>query len=195
VSGNPAVSNTVTMHVADVPVNFTVGNDTVVDGESFCANAFQNIFIAGNDQVFRAEPGSQVTLIAGYSIHLLPGTMVMHGAYLEGLIRAYGPFCEPLTDHVFSSGTDLFANDQSSQNHWKIFPNPTSGMINISSDLSAGETEINLYDYLGNRLMKLKNATFDRNFQFSLERFPAGIYYVLITDGNVLAGFRITLQK
>lgn len=195
VSGNPAVSEAITIHVADVPVNLNIGNDTVMEGEQFCADAIQNLYIAGNDQIFMAEGGSQVTLIAGHSIHLFPGTMVLHGAFLEGLIRPYGPFCETLTDRGFSSGSSLFAFNKSSTNQWKVYPNPTNGMINISSNRSAGQAEISVYDYLGSCLVKIQNVTFDHSIQLSLERFPAGIYHVLIKDRSEQTGFRIIRMK
>lgn len=191
VSGNPAVSDTVTVYVTDVPQNLSIGNDTVEDGEQVCADALQNINIAGNDQIFKVEPVSQVTLIAGHSIHLLPGTLILQGAFLEGLIRPYGPFCEPSTDRGFSSGIHHLTGKNPSNNQWRVFPNPTNGMINISSNRSGVEAEINLYDYLGNRLVNIRNATFDHDVQLSLERFPAGIYHVLIKDRNGQAGFRI----
>ena len=195
VSGNPAVSDTITIHVADVPVNLNIGNDTVMEGEQLCADAIQNLYIAGNDQLFMAEGGSQVTLIAGHSIHLLPGTLVLHGAFLEGLIRPYGPFCETLTDRGFSSGSNLFAFDKSSSNLWKVYPNPTNGMINISSNHSAGQADISVYDYLGSCLMKIQNVNFDHAIQLSLEQFPAGIYHILIKDRSEQTGFRIIRLK
>ncbi len=195
VSGNPAVSDTITMHVVDIPLNFNIGNDTVVEGEQLCANAVQNIYIAGNDQVFRVQTGSHVTLIAGQSIHLLPGTLVLNGAFMEGLIRPLGPFCEPLTDLSTSSGATLNVVDQPPRTQWKVFPNPTFGMISISSRYSTGDADISVYDYLGNRLMQIQNVSFNQNVQLSLERFPVGIYYILITERNSQSGYRIIRQE
>jgi hypothetical protein len=59
----------------------------------------------------------------------------------------------------------------------KIYPNPTSGLIQIEG--LPADAELTIFDALGNILIPVQNGN---NSQFDLRSFPRGIYYIRVTN-------------
>lgn len=76
-----------------VPANRLVQNVTVLSGQSPCYDATQNVITAGSGTTFIVQSGGDVSLIAGSSVLMLPGTLIQSGAYLLGSITTNGSYC------------------------------------------------------------------------------------------------------
>lgn len=75
---------------------------------------------------------------------------------------------------IFSLGINTQKSD------FKLFPNPTSGMINIESKLHLNGLVAEIYDTKG---VLLKNIVLENNSEISISEFENGIYFVKI-QGN-----------
>jgi hypothetical protein len=63
----------------------------------------------------------------------------------------------------------------------QMFPNPTSGYVNISINAPEQVFEIQVFDAMGRLVNSVKNQTADRNIVLNLTDLPSGVYMVRIT--------------
>lgn len=92
-----------------------------------------------------------------------------------------------------SDGTEAFdvpaecstlgASDFNFDNNFTIYPNPTSGTINISSKVSLGLTNVSIIDMNG-RVVFLQDMELGNNVSFDVSNLSAGIYLVKVDGGN-----------
>jgi ELWxxDGT repeat protein len=75
-----------------------------------------------------------------------------------------------------------------SGNNLIIYPNPTSGMINITTDASR-EATYEIFDVLGNVILKQQNIN-----QADLSSFAKGIYFIRVSDNNSSTTKRIIIK-
>ena len=73
----------------------------------------------------------------------------------------------------------------SQENHFSIFPNPTSEEINISAENITGKIQNEIYDLIGNRL-QITNET-----NISLRDYTKGIYILKVSYGESVQKFKI----
>ena len=79
--------------VSSIPANLALQNITIINGQSECYNATQNISTAGSSTTFTVQSGGESTLIAGQNILMLPGTMMQSGGYVMAKITTIGQYC------------------------------------------------------------------------------------------------------
>jgi hypothetical protein len=77
--------------------------------------------------------------------------------------------------------TDL--TEQNSGNEIMIFPNPTSGMVNILIPETANGAEVTIYTSQGTAVYSSSNSS--ELVSADLSRFGKGIYFVRVTDGEL----------
>jgi PKD repeat protein len=102
-----------------------------------------------------------------------------------------------------SYGTDTVCHDISllteaiSDNYppsFKVYPNPASDQITISSNLNDW-AEINILDLSGRILMNyITDFTSSENVEVSVSHLPAGIYFARITSGRNTAAEKIIVN-
>ena len=80
-----------------------------------------------------------------------------------------------------------FSVEEYAVEHLKVYPNPTNGKLIIETN-STLEKEIEIFDLMGNRVMKFN--TQNMLLEFSLMNFPGGIYVIKISQTN-----RITVNR
>lgn len=96
----------------------------------------------------------------------------------------------------YGCGT-LAVKEASFEQYVNVFPNPSSGELNIRIDLvHAGGTQVKLYDILGNCVQQ---ASFDDinsdNLEMDLSALANGVYFVdIVKDGNKVTK-KIVLSK
>ena len=73
------------------------------------------------------------------------------------------------------------------QKIFKIFPNPSTGIIDISLPFTDQKQSIRLFDINGKMLMQ--EAGVKNRRQLNLTHLPNGIYYLQLTEG-VKASYR-----
>ena len=197
ISGNPAISGSITMTVANVPVNLVVQNDTITEGQTICYDALQNIAVAGNGTTFEIQQGGQVTMIAGQSILYLAGTTVALGAYLNGYIAASGPYCLPADDPALKSmWPDAKTGVSEKSNGWQIYPNPSAGIVNLESggNLAVTPTRIELYNARGHKILS-DDMTGNGTIQLDLGNVENGLYIIRIYNKHQSAVLKVTILK
>lgn len=123
------------------------------------------------------QSGDITNLRVDCSITLLPGFIAENGSsfsasIVECLLNA--------TDQV----PPLIENRSYKpllNNRLIIYPNPTSGIVNLSAN---GEATLNILDYMGRTI---KNSNFDTNAEIDLTALQSGIYWFIVQDnsGNI----------
>lgn len=61
----------------------------------------------------------------------------------------------------------------------RAYPNPTSGLLNISTDDAAADILVTVYSIVGQEMFSAPNAT-----SVDMSHFAAGLYYVVISQDN-----------
>ena len=185
--------------VTGPPVNNTVQNLTILNGQSVCYDATQVITVAGGGTTFVVELGGVVDMIAGLSIDYLPGTQVNSGGIMHGWIAPSGPFCNTAKSTSFISNQES-GNETSSvaerTGSVGIYPNPTTGTFSVAiKDLPAEENaRVEVYGMTG---VLLLSETFNHmaTREFSLLGKPAGIYFVKVTAGDKVITSKLILTR
>jgi hypothetical protein len=92
----------------------------------------------------------------------------------------------PLVQNPENGEKGILSIDQNSKNQWiKIYPNPTTDLVNVEL-LQANEfTEINIsvYTMNGDKILQ-KTSHGNPDFQFSLSGRPVGMYLVHVQAGD-----------
>jgi hypothetical protein len=180
-----------------VPLTRTVQNVTIYNGQSFCYDATQTVTIGGFPVLlpgqslkvasFLVLTGGSVTIIAGESIRMIEGTVILPGGYLHGYIAPIGPFCpSPPAESAVSveNAKGTVAKEDPSQ--ILLWPNPTSGEFWI--DLYPGDEYtsfyVEIFGMTGNKILSEKVPA-ERNHLISLSSCPSGLYFVhVIAEGR-----------
>jgi hypothetical protein len=189
ISGNPAVSNTVTMSVITVPASLQLQNIIVSDTQ--CFNATQTITVAGSGNTYVVQNGGSATMIAGENILYLPGTVVETGGYMLGYITQNGQYCNMLpTAPVVTASTPGGNPPEWEKTSFRVYPNPTTGSFTIEliGNTIPAEANIEVYGIRGNRVMTTSLSGSVKQV-ISLEGQPSGLYFIrLVSDGTSETG-------
>ena len=90
----------------------------------------------------------------------------------------------------FSSSISTYSDDKC----WRVYPNPTSSIINIQSfDYQIDYIHIEMKDITGKTLFSHQSDNSD-NIQIDLSDFPAGIYFMTIASAKHIRTFKIVKQ-
>jgi len=94
-----------------------------------------------------------------------------------------------ISDTAFHNVNDLVSGTTSIQStKLKIFPNPTSGLINIHSDDKI--TELSMVNNIGEEVL-FKNITTSK---LDISHLPSGIYFIRLKVNNQIVNHKILLQ-
>ncbi|MEI6435057.1 MAG: LamG-like jellyroll fold domain-containing protein [Bacteroidota bacterium] len=162
-----------------VTENLTITNATIPFGEVACFNAFNAISVSD----LTVETGGEATMIAGASIHLIPGIHVNPGGKLHGYITSTAEYCpvETRSESAVISGANetLFETEKS---WFKLYPNPTSGAFTLElSDMeNPAQAQVEIFGSHGEKILKTVMCK-EKRSTFSIESSPAGIYYIRIS--------------
>ena len=102
------------------------------------------------------------------------------------------PVCWESCDTCFvvSTGTEIGLNSI------EIFPNPTTGLVQITGNLNASdEVRVTITDSRGAQLYQRVNQRRDINQTLDLSDFDSGIYFITIGTSNDVITRRILLAK
>ena len=172
-----------------VPENLTVTNRTVSLGEVTCLNALNTITVSD----FTVETGGAATVIAGTSIHFIPGIQVSPGGRLRAYITTAGEFCAvqpPSEEAVISAANE---SPSVAPGSWfKLYPNPTAGefTIELTGTEIPGEIHVELFGMRGEEILQ-ESMNQEKIKKISLDNVPAGIYIIRIIAGKESATRKI----
>ncbi len=184
-----------TVILEDMPDNLNLYDLFITDGMVECFSALISIITAGENSDFIIYNGGSVELIAGESIHMLPGTTVEYGGYLLariavndddycGIPRAKEIAPKPVTskeDVVFAA----FPYKIRENGFFKLYPNPTDGTFTL--ELANAEPKqsitVDVYGMLGGRLFT-EELPPQRLHTLSLKGHQPGIYIIRVMKGD-----------
>ncbi|MDP1623298.1 MAG: M14 family zinc carboxypeptidase [Bacteroidales bacterium] len=192
VTGNPAVSNQVTMTVISIPSELELQNLSISDDQ--CYNANQTITVAGNETSFIVSNTGTATMIAGENILYYPGTVVAQGGHMHGYIAPGGPWCAVPAIAITTTGT-IEMHQETDAQFYKIYPNPATNQftLEITDSPTREKCVIEIYDILGRMRLTSKLAG-KLKHEISLSGIPAGIYLMHFRSGNYNTTSRIVKQ-
>jgi hypothetical protein len=172
-----------------VPQNLVANSDTIPPGISVCLNAMLTITVGGSGKSFLVQPGGAALMYAGTKISLLPGTTALSGSYVQCQITPSGPWC-PGTAMPSSAGNSSNASETGSSEIpdgeiFKVFPNPTSGIINLEFRKIPGAVPafVRCYNMQGVCIFSMEFSA-GSNFEVPLSGQPSGMYLVTVQIGH-----------
>lgn len=171
----------------------------------------------GNGSVVAQDPAGDYAdaTVFTYNWSLNPSdcyTFRIHDAYGDGMCCSYGNGYYKLkntwgTPNVFIQGgqfggvedkgygtpATVGINDNQLADGFKLFPNPTTGLLNIEFNANTTAT-VDLYNVLGERVMtKTFNAAGLRTID--LGNLDNGVYYMNVTANGETVTKKVTLSK
>ncbi len=185
------LTNIVKITVSNLPVNLTVQNVIVSDGQTFCYDALETITVAGSGTYFTVNNGGSATFIAGQKITYLPGTKVNPGGYMHGYIS--NEFCPVIPPAI--TNAQQTASPVVEMLKFRLYPNPTSGRFTVQQvgDQLADEVMVEVYTMLGERILTDRMNGVKKH-EFVLPELPAGIYVVKIQAGDTIETVKLIRQ-
>jgi hypothetical protein len=170
------------------PANQQLVNIDIPNGVTNCYDATQVLTVAGNGTTFLVENGGNVTMVAGSSILLMDGTTISSGGYFHGYITTTNNYCSTPLNPIVSNIQDLKTlgiDTVPGTRFIKIYPNPTTDIVNIElmEEITSSTILITVYDMQGGKLLQ-KTMNGGSGFRFSLYDKPTGIYMVHVQYGE-----------
>src|ERR1043165_162188 len=89
-------------------------------------------------------------------------------------------------------GVSAIVDAEEIQSGIQVYPNPSTGIVNVSLSDAGNATEFALLDAVGNELIR-SNFT-DRTSSFDLSQFASGLYFCKVISGNKQYFSRIVKQ-
>jgi hypothetical protein len=135
-------------------------------------------------------------MIASQNIIYLPGTRVLEGGFLLAYIAPSGPWC--VVQSAPDNNFDAFAKEipvQENSSGYRLFPNPTSGMVTIQSVEKNSTQQIKavIYNILGKEIISTLFSS-GSGHTFMLNNQPSGVYILKLYGNNETTCFRIIRQ-
>ncbi len=195
VTGNPATSNTIVMVVNVLPANTNVAG-IIINPQNQCYNATNSITVAGGATSFVIQEGGSATLIAGQRINCLPNTIVQPGGYMHGFISPSGPFCQTPSMPAVVKEIEVTPTSMVSETSFvKIYPNPTTGIINLafSTGFTSSPALVRIYNLMGAEVMN-KRILMTGKTTVSLEDTTSGMYLVSVIHEGRMEMFKVIKQ-
>jgi len=105
-------------------------------------------------------------------------------------------FCYPPITRTYTIDGLTSTSDFSSDKQLNIYPNPTSGVITVSSDDIVGEVQLAIYSIDG-KVLYTKNHSMNKNasVQLDLNRLDAGIYIIRSLNDEKVTLQRLVISK
>ena len=105
-------------------------------------------------------------------------------------------FCFPPIVKTFTIEGLTSTNDFASDKQLDIYPNPTSGVITLSSDDIVGEVQLAIYS-IEEKVVYSKDHSMTKNasVQLDLNRLDAGIYIMKSSNGEKVTQQRLVISK
>jgi hypothetical protein len=105
----------------------------------------------------------------------------------EGIQDQVEDFTEPVPGSTPATGSNcVLGNDYfQNSNSFKIYPNPTNGLINININNYVGELQIKVYDLNGRQVYNQNVNNFNNTNTVDLESLSTGIYVLKLQGKNL----------
>lgn len=99
--------------------------------------------------------------------------------------------------YEFSSLTNSIQNINQQQLNLNVFPNPTSGLINIEYEkVTSNKLQLSIYDVIGQQTINYELSTIDSKNSIDLSSLNNGIYiFEILNDGLLIKKDKIIITK
>ena len=151
--------------------------------------------VAGAGTTFVVSfPADSAIFIAGQNIFFRPGTQITGGAYMHGYIDTV--FCQqadaPLA-MLTKIAEDFPAADP--RVHFILYPNPATGNFTLvqQSGKPFSTIRVEIFSMDGGRKIT-ETVAGGKKHEFSVERYPSGIYLVKIVAGDDVETHKLVKQ-
>lgn len=180
-------------NLREVPNNLTFTSTVGVPLGNFLAHNE----IDTNGQLFIVIRDSQVTMRAGRKITLRNDVWVNNGGTLRIFIDENACETPPSTINASDEGSNLSNNRIDSELvSGFIYPNPTTGDVNIKFSENINETvKIDVNDILGRSVYNTKTYIDGQNLKLDLNDQPNGIYFLNIKGEEETYRFKVYISK
>ncbi|MFK7972648.1 MAG: PKD domain-containing protein, partial [Bacteroidia bacterium] len=159
----------------------------MIDSSRNAIWSFPNILLPDSNT---NEPLSHGMLL--YRIKPKPG--IQQGDRIENTAAIYFDFNAPIITNTVTNTVDMTISLTDARiPGLKVFPNPTSGLLEISAS-ERMLTLVQVFDIHGRRVLWKENAGVNR-FSIDLHSQPAGAYVISITDDNRRTVYRRVLKQ
>jgi photosystem II stability/assembly factor-like uncharacterized protein len=200
-SCGPGPAQSMLLSVFLVPVQISVINTNILNGQNNCNNASQTITVAGNTSTFWVQNGGSATMIAGQNIDYLPGTTVYSGGYMHGYITSNSccgilPLAPALViNQTNNENLELIPLTIAGSTYLRVYPNPTTGtfILELNGDFTSAKTNVEIYGMRGEKVMTT-TLSGEWKHEFSLSDRTAGIYFIRVMSGNKAGSAKIIKQ-
>ncbi|MCF8357116.1 MAG: T9SS type A sorting domain-containing protein [Prolixibacteraceae bacterium] len=199
------ITHNIHVELNGVPRTIALSGLTVGNGEDQCYGATDTITVAGDGSVVEFENGSTVTLIAGKMVRLLHGFHARPGSNVQAYITTTASFCDAVMPESIvmnndKSGTiqnsheDKTVNndDLLSEKSVKIYPNPTTGLVNVELTHFGAGTVVKVLNLSGAVVKTTQASGSGVNIDLSSAR--KGIYIVQCNDGETMISRKIVVR-
>lgn len=181
-----------------LPENLVLQNINVT--QNTCFNATQTITLAGNGTFFTVASGVSAEFLAGQSILFLPGTHLQSGSGVLAKIVTNGVYCtNPAPADEGGEQTvipeSLTWVNQQDDAPFRIFPNPTKGLIYIELNDEILPEQV-LIEILSSHGLTISRKEYSGigSPQIDLGSNPKGLYLLRVMAGNRTYIRKIMLQ-
>jgi uncharacterized repeat protein (TIGR01451 family) len=186
-----------------IPDGWVIGGVSVALGEDICFSALETIVAGGEEGPFVVEEGGAAELGAGRSIRLLDGVRIIAGGYLHARIVTDDDYCiweegietaaEPVGPAETIEGAPVPDPVELPETFgFKVFPNPTNGMLNVEllTHSDSQNIRIEVYNMMGERVYWKEEAVAN-NYELDLSSQPPGMYFIRVSDGTATETQRV----
>jgi hypothetical protein len=74
-----------------------------------------------------------------------------------------------------------------------VYPNPSNGLVSVSSEYITGETTVQLIDINGREVFK-RNYNFENKINLNFENISSGIYILKLNNNNIFYNYKLILK-
>jgi hypothetical protein len=118
-------------------------------------------------------------------------------AFAQAILSKLGEWYAPYTFDPQRSEVEIFrVQGKIASNGIKVYPNPTSGLLNFIWDSKSNEfTNLRLYSVEGKFLLEKSIAKQNSSLEIDLSTFANGLYFYQLDDGQKSVNGKFLLQK
>lgn len=177
------------------PLNATIQNITIEQGNEMCYGAINTLTVAGDNTTVTVNSGGSLTLKAGMAIYIRPTTVVDLNGYMLAQIVTNGSFCNPSVNDFLPVTQHLLEPEPIKKTEaglFTLYPNPTTGSAKI---VYHGKEELTASNVL---VFNLQGKLIDDHFKWnhnqgelSLQSSPPGTYLIKVTTKESNQTFRL----
>ncbi len=186
----------------NIPENHAVNDTSVINGESACFNAKNNLSVGNPVLPVILQEGSNSSFIAGHSITFLPGFHAQAGSEVQAYITTDNEYCGmpqggagqvAAPEKSLSAGTFIQKEKKTSNNSIKIYPNPSSGRFTVELPGFTGPTELSMFNALGSLILK-QNFNKKGTLTVDMQTLNKGLYFLRIQNHEDIISKKVFIR-